>query len=61
MQFGVKFGGAFGKVMFGGDAAAGEELNVALQWVEEQLSKSEGPLFLGKDLTLVSVITSEKE
>lgn len=43
--------------MFAADAAAAapavEELNVALQWVEGELSKSEGPLFMGKDLTLV--------
>lgn len=58
VQFGAKFGAAFGKVMFAPDAAAAvaatEELNTALQWVEGELGRSEGPLFLGKDLSLVS-------
>lgn len=41
--------------MFGSDAAAAaEELNSGLQWLEAELAKSEGPLFLGQDLTLVS-------
>jgi hypothetical protein len=41
--------------MFGSDAAAAaEELNSGLQWLEGELAKSEGPLFLGKDLSLVS-------
>lgn len=58
MQFGVKYGAGFGKVMFASDAAAAaagiEELNAALKWVEGELAKSEGPYFLGKDFTLVS-------
>lgn len=44
--------------MFAGDAAAAaagvEELNAALQWVEGELAKGEGPFFMGKDFTLVS-------
>lgn len=58
MQFGVKYGAGFGKVMFASDAAAAaagiEELNAALKWVEGELAKSEGPFFLGKEFTLVS-------
>jgi hypothetical protein len=55
LQFGAKVGGAFGKVMFGSDAAAAaEELNSGLQWLEAELAKSEGPLFMGQDLSLVS-------
>lgn len=56
-QFGAKFGAAFGKVMFAADAAASstaaDELTAALQWVEGELAKSEGPLFIGKELSLV--------
>lgn len=57
LQFGAKFGAAFGKVMFAADAAAAssaaDELTKALQWVEGELAKSEGPLFIGKELSLV--------
>lgn len=57
LQFGAKFGAAFGKVMFAADAAASstaaDELTAALQWVEGELAKSEGPLFIGKELSLV--------
>jgi glutathione S-transferase len=56
-QFGVKFTAGFGKVMFASDAAAAtsgiDELNGSLQWVEGELSKSEGPFFMGQDFTLV--------
>lgn len=56
-QFGVKFTAGFGKVLFAPDAAAAapgiEELNGSLQWVEGELSKSEGPFFMGPDFTLV--------
>jgi hypothetical protein len=56
-QFGVKFTAGFGKVMFASDAAAAasgiDELNGSLQWVEAELSKSEGPFFMGPSFTLV--------
>jgi hypothetical protein len=52
-QFGVKFGGPFGKVVFGGGDSDVDELNKALQWVEGELAKTEGPFFIGKDFTLV--------
>lgn len=46
--------------MFAGDAAAAaagvEELNAALQWVEGELAKGEGPFFMGKDFTLVRLL-----
>lgn len=46
-------GGPFGKVMFGGGESDVADLNTALKWVEGELSKTEGPFFLGKDFTLV--------
>lgn len=52
-QFGVKFGGPFGKVVFGGGESDVADLNSALKWVEGELAKTEGPLFLGKGFTLV--------
>jgi glutathione S-transferase len=55
-QFGAKVGPAFGKAMFAEDASSGpaaDELTAALQWLEGELNKHEGPLFMGKDLTLV--------
>ena len=52
-QYGAKVGGPFGKVMFGGGESDIADLNSALQWVEGELSKAEGPFFLGKDFTLV--------
>jgi hypothetical protein len=39
--------------MFGGSESDVADLNSALQWVEGELSKAEGPFFLGKDFTLV--------
>lgn len=56
-QFGVKFTAGFGKVMFASNAAAAasgiDELNGSLQWVEAELSQSEGPFFMGPNFTLV--------
>jgi hypothetical protein len=53
----VKFTAGFGKVMFASDAAAAasgiDELNGSLQWVEAELSQSEGPFFMGPNFTLV--------
>lgn len=56
-QFGAKFSPAFGKVMFAADpaaaAAAGEELNAAVRWLEAEAAKSSGPFFMGPELGLV--------
>ncbi|WIA20134.1 hypothetical protein OEZ85_005984 [Tetradesmus obliquus] len=55
-QFGAKFGGAFGRVMFSAsaeDAApAAEDLSAALAWLEGQASSS-GPFILGAEFSLV--------
>jgi hypothetical protein len=56
LQFGAKFGGAFGRVMFAAsaeDAApAAADLSAALAWLEGQASSS-GPFILGPELSLV--------
>lgn len=42
--------------MFAEDASSGaaaEELSSALAWVEGELAKGSGPLFMGADFTLV--------
>jgi hypothetical protein len=56
LQFGAKFGGAFGRVMFSAsaeDAApAAADLAAALTWLEGQASSS-GPFILGPELSLV--------
>jgi len=52
-QFGVKVGGAFGKVMFGADsAAAGKDLDEGLRWLESQISAAGGPFVAGSSFTL---------
>lgn len=40
-------------MVFGGGESDVADLNSALQWVEGELAKTEGPLFLGKGFTLV--------
>eukprot|EP00879_Flechtneria_rotunda_P002450 GHRR01002647.1.p1 GENE.GHRR01002647.1~~GHRR01002647.1.p1 ORF type:complete len:287 (+),score=98.33 GHRR01002647.1:87-947(+) len=55
-QFAAKFGAAFGKLLLAAGPSetepAAAQLNAALEWLEGQVS-SEGPHFLGKDLSLV--------